>query len=139
MQETKISLCDWMSGNETWQMTPKCDGTSQSGCKEADDSCLPFPKTGSQQSFVSMKFGSPMPILVYRRKKRWGCNSSASAIGSEAVKWEEECTAFVCSLPYFQSLAAVNTHLDGCIVCPTTDGMFDLRTGVIKEWYPKNN
>ena len=27
---------------------------------------------------------------------------------------------------------------DGCIVCPTTDSTFDLRTGGIKEWYPKN-
>jgi hypothetical protein len=27
---------------------------------------------------------------------------------------------------------------DGCIVCPTTDSTFDLRTGAIKEWYPKN-
>lgn len=28
--------------------------------------------------------------------------------------------------------------MDGCIVCPTTDSTFDLRTGEIKEWYPKN-
>ncbi|KAI4324252.1 hypothetical protein L6164_023806 [Bauhinia variegata] len=27
---------------------------------------------------------------------------------------------------------------DGCIVCPTTDSTFDLRTGAIKDWYPKN-
>jgi len=27
---------------------------------------------------------------------------------------------------------------DGCIVCPTTDSTFDLRTGEIKEWYPNN-
>jgi hypothetical protein len=27
---------------------------------------------------------------------------------------------------------------DGCIVCPTTDSTFDLQTGAIKEWYPKN-
>ncbi|KAK7251258.1 hypothetical protein RIF29_34296 [Crotalaria pallida] len=27
---------------------------------------------------------------------------------------------------------------DGCIVFPTTDSTFDLRTGEIKEWYPKN-
>lgn len=27
---------------------------------------------------------------------------------------------------------------DGCIICPTTDSTFDLRTGSIKEWYPKN-
>lgn len=27
---------------------------------------------------------------------------------------------------------------DGCIVCPTTDSTFELRTGEIKEWYPKN-
>ncbi|XP_050219865.1 uncharacterized protein LOC126670228 [Mercurialis annua] len=27
---------------------------------------------------------------------------------------------------------------DGCIVCPTTDSTFDLRTGATKEWYPKN-
>ncbi|TYJ31383.1 hypothetical protein E1A91_A06G194600v1 [Gossypium mustelinum] len=77
---TKISLCDWMSGNETCKMTPKCDGTSQSGCKEAEDSCLPLPKTGSQQSSVSMRFESPIPILIYRRKKRWGRSSSANAV-----------------------------------------------------------
>ncbi|KAK8642994.1 hypothetical protein V6N13_012313 [Hibiscus sabdariffa] len=28
--------------------------------------------------------------------------------------------------------------MDGCIVCPTTDSTFDLRTGAIKERYPKN-
>ncbi|KAB5512508.1 hypothetical protein DKX38_029536 [Salix brachista] len=27
---------------------------------------------------------------------------------------------------------------DGCIVCPSTDSTFDLRTGAIKEWYPNN-
>jgi hypothetical protein len=27
---------------------------------------------------------------------------------------------------------------DGCIVCPTTDSTFDLQTGAVKEWYPKN-
>lgn len=27
---------------------------------------------------------------------------------------------------------------DGCIVCPSTDSTFDLLTGGIKEWYPKN-
>ncbi|KAG6488204.1 hypothetical protein ZIOFF_056963 [Zingiber officinale] len=27
---------------------------------------------------------------------------------------------------------------DGCIICPTTDSTFDLQTGDIKEWYPKN-
>lgn len=27
---------------------------------------------------------------------------------------------------------------DGCIICPTTDSTFDLRTGEIKEWYPNN-
>lgn len=27
---------------------------------------------------------------------------------------------------------------DGCIVCPTTDSTFDLQTGEIKDWYPKN-
>ncbi|KAK4800365.1 hypothetical protein SAY86_020852 [Trapa natans] len=27
---------------------------------------------------------------------------------------------------------------DGCIVCPTTDSTFELKTGAIKDWYPKN-
>ncbi|GJP56074.1 hypothetical protein CLOM_g15138 [Closterium sp. NIES-68] len=27
---------------------------------------------------------------------------------------------------------------DGCIICPSTDTTFDLKTGEIKEWYPKN-
>ncbi|KAK8977627.1 hypothetical protein V6N11_013412 [Hibiscus sabdariffa] len=35
-----------------FQMPPKCDNTSQSGCKEAEDPCLPLPITGSQQSSV---------------------------------------------------------------------------------------
>ncbi|PPR92005.1 hypothetical protein GOBAR_AA28676 [Gossypium barbadense] len=99
-----------------------------------------------------------------------------SLLLAKAVKWGEECTAFISffHLPYIMkqfdgdnhlhfvevvigsslqttedfmtmrgtgpglSLAAVDTHPDGCIVCPTTDSTFDLRTGVIKEWYPKN-
>ncbi|KAL6868307.1 hypothetical protein ACP4OV_015152 [Aristida adscensionis] len=35
-------------------------------------------------------------------------------------------------------LNAKLTQEDGCIVCPSTDSTFDLRTGEIKEWYPKN-
>ncbi|GFZ09742.1 rieske (2Fe-2S) domain-containing protein [Actinidia rufa] len=35
-------------------------------------------------------------------------------------------------------LLYLQRSLDGCIVCPTTDSTFDLRTGAIKEWYPKN-
>uniref|UniRef100_A0A453HGL1 Rieske domain-containing protein n=1 Tax=Aegilops tauschii subsp. strangulata TaxID=200361 RepID=A0A453HGL1_AEGTS len=31
-----------------------------------------------------------------------------------------------------------SSRRDGCIVCPSTDSTFDLRTGEIKEWYPKN-
>ncbi|KAF9610864.1 hypothetical protein IFM89_025326, partial [Coptis chinensis] len=27
---------------------------------------------------------------------------------------------------------------DGCIVCPSTDSTYDLRTGEVKDWYPKN-
>lgn len=27
---------------------------------------------------------------------------------------------------------------DGCIVCPSTDSTFDLRTGAVRDWYPKN-
>ncbi|KAH7388521.1 hypothetical protein KP509_16G079700 [Ceratopteris richardii] len=34
----------------------------------------------------------------------------------------------------------VNAKLtqDGCIVCPSTDSTFDLKTGEIKEWFPSN-
>lgn len=34
----------------------------------------------------------------------------------------------------------VNAKLtqDGCIVCPSTDSTFDLKTGDIKEWFPTN-
>lgn len=27
---------------------------------------------------------------------------------------------------------------DGCIVCPTTESTFDLRTGAVRDWYPNN-
>ncbi|XP_022764839.1 uncharacterized protein LOC111310017 isoform X2 [Durio zibethinus] len=74
------SLCDWMLGNETWLMSPKCDDPSQSGCNEAERSCLPLPRTGSQRSSVSVMSESPVPTFVYnRRKKRRGSSRSASS------------------------------------------------------------
>ncbi|XWS21950.1 hypothetical protein CRYUN_Cryun30bG0101900 [Craigia yunnanensis] len=39
---------------------------------------------------------------------------------------------------YTEGLLNAKLTQDGCIVCPTTDSTFDLRTGGIKEWYPKN-
>uniref|UniRef100_A0A1D1YDG4 Uncharacterized protein ycf17 n=1 Tax=Anthurium amnicola TaxID=1678845 RepID=A0A1D1YDG4_9ARAE len=39
---------------------------------------------------------------------------------------------------YSEGLLNAKLTQDGCIVCPTTDSTFDLKTGAIKEWYPKN-
>ncbi|XWS74527.1 hypothetical protein CRYUN_Cryun01aG0005500 [Craigia yunnanensis] len=83
------SLCDWIPGNATWQMSPKCDDPSQSGCKEAEYSCPRLPRTGSQQSSVSVMSETSVPTFVYsRRKKRRGSSSSANAavvnFGAEA-------------------------------------------------------
>ncbi|PIN22338.1 hypothetical protein CDL12_04938 [Handroanthus impetiginosus] len=39
---------------------------------------------------------------------------------------------------YSEGLLNAKLTQDGCIVCPTTDSTFDLRTGDIKEWYPNN-
>ena len=39
---------------------------------------------------------------------------------------------------YTEGLLNAKLTQDGCIVCPSTDSTFDLRTGEIKEWYPKN-
>ncbi|CAA0837671.1 Rieske (2Fe-2S) domain-containing protein [Striga hermonthica] len=39
---------------------------------------------------------------------------------------------------YSEGLLNAKLTQDGCIVCPTTDSTFDLRTGDIKVWYPKN-
>ncbi|KAF2594488.1 hypothetical protein F2Q70_00045270 [Brassica cretica] len=39
---------------------------------------------------------------------------------------------------YSEGLLNAKLTQDGCIVCPATDSTFDLRTGEIKEWYPKN-
>lgn len=39
---------------------------------------------------------------------------------------------------YSEGLLNAKLTQDGCIICPTTDSTFDLRTGSIKEWYPKN-
>ncbi|KAF8404295.1 hypothetical protein HHK36_009177 [Tetracentron sinense] len=39
---------------------------------------------------------------------------------------------------YSEGLLNAKLTQDGCIVCPTTDSTFDLRTGAMKEWYPKN-
>ncbi|KAH0453392.1 hypothetical protein IEQ34_017716 [Dendrobium chrysotoxum] len=39
---------------------------------------------------------------------------------------------------YTEGLLNAKLTQDGCIICPTTDSTFDLRTGDIKDWYPKN-
>ncbi|KAL9248706.1 hypothetical protein AKJ16_DCAP10398 [Drosera capensis] len=39
---------------------------------------------------------------------------------------------------YTEGLLNAKLTQDGCIVCPSTDSTFDLRTGAINEWYPKN-
>ncbi|ERM99660.1 hypothetical protein AMTRI_Chr11g158170 [Amborella trichopoda] len=39
---------------------------------------------------------------------------------------------------YSEGLLNAKLTQDGCIVCPSTDSTFDLRTGTIKEWYPNN-
>ncbi|XP_031393509.1 uncharacterized protein LOC116205149 [Punica granatum] len=39
---------------------------------------------------------------------------------------------------YSEGLLNAKLTQDGCIVCPTTDSTFELMTGAIKEWYPKN-
>ncbi|CAI9754283.1 unnamed protein product [Fraxinus pennsylvanica] len=39
---------------------------------------------------------------------------------------------------YSEGLLNAKLTQDGCIVCPTTDSTFDLRTGAIKDWYPNN-
>ncbi|GER27586.1 3-phenylpropionate/cinnamic acid dioxygenaseferredoxin subunit [Striga asiatica] len=39
---------------------------------------------------------------------------------------------------YSEGLLNAKLTQDGCIVCPTTDSTFDLRTGDIKDWYPRN-
>ncbi|XP_052478050.1 uncharacterized protein LOC105777136 isoform X1 [Gossypium raimondii] len=75
-------LCDWMPGNGNWQVSPKLDDTCQSGCKEAEYSCPPLPRSGSQQSSMSVLSEIPVPAFVFsRRKKRQG----SSGIGSASV------------------------------------------------------
>ncbi|XP_059631004.1 uncharacterized protein LOC132273915 [Cornus florida] len=39
---------------------------------------------------------------------------------------------------YTEGLLNAKLTQDGCIVCPSTDSTFDLRTGAIKDWYPNN-
>ncbi|XP_010521098.1 PREDICTED: uncharacterized protein LOC104800085 [Tarenaya hassleriana] len=39
---------------------------------------------------------------------------------------------------YSEGLLNAKLTQDGCIVCPSTDSTFDLRTGATREWYPKN-
>ncbi|KAL6225521.1 hypothetical protein ACLB2K_004371 [Fragaria x ananassa] len=39
---------------------------------------------------------------------------------------------------YSEGLLNAKLTQDGCIVCPSTDSTFDLRSGAVKDWYPKN-
>eukprot|EP00249_Psilotum_nudum_P005355 c18797_g1_i1 orf=227-1141(+) len=39
---------------------------------------------------------------------------------------------------YSEGLLNAKLTQDGCIVCPTTDTTFELKSGKIKDWYPNN-
>lgn len=39
---------------------------------------------------------------------------------------------------YSEGLLNAKLTQDGCIVCPSTDSTYDLRSGAVKDWYPKN-
>ncbi|XVE86141.1 hypothetical protein DITRI_Ditri18aG0012400 [Diplodiscus trichospermus] len=78
------SLCDWMPGNETWEMSPKFDDPSRSGCNGAVYSCPPLPRTDSQRSSVSVTSESPVPTFVYSRRKKQRGSSSSGASASLA-------------------------------------------------------
>lgn len=39
---------------------------------------------------------------------------------------------------YSEGLINAKLTQDGCIVCPTTESTFDLRTGAVRDWYPNN-
>lgn len=39
---------------------------------------------------------------------------------------------------YSEGLLNAKLTQDGCIVCPTTESTFDLRTGAVRDWYPNN-
>ncbi|PIA44217.1 hypothetical protein AQUCO_01700076v1, partial [Aquilegia coerulea] len=39
---------------------------------------------------------------------------------------------------YSEGLLNAKLTQDGCVVCPSTESTYDLRTGAVKDWYPKN-
>ncbi|KAE8711879.1 RING/FYVE/PHD zinc finger superfamily protein, putative isoform 3 [Hibiscus syriacus] len=62
-------------------MPSRCDDTFLlSGCKVAEGSCPPLPRSGSQLSSVSFLSEIPVPVFVFsRRKKRQGSIDNGSA------------------------------------------------------------
>jgi len=39
---------------------------------------------------------------------------------------------------YSEGFISARLTQDGCVECPATDSLFDLKTGEIREWYPTN-
>ncbi|KAE8717837.1 RING/FYVE/PHD zinc finger superfamily protein, putative isoform 3 [Hibiscus syriacus] len=67
-------------------MSPRCDNISLSGCKVAECSCPPLPRSGPQRSSVSFLSESPVPAFVFSRKKRQGRSGGCpSVVSSDAL------------------------------------------------------
>ncbi|KAL9327818.1 hypothetical protein ACSQ67_002821 [Phaseolus vulgaris] len=127
----------------------------------------PFPLSCSKTHILRLP-APPKPPLLYRRhsllcrryRYRYSYPSCTPSLKCKAaqVSVAEESSASgdnwvpvvpLAALPrgsgaspaegaYTEGLLNAKLTQDGCIVCPTTDSTFDLRTGDIKEWYPKN-
>ncbi|KAL2894502.1 Uncharacterized protein RDABS01_010411 [Bienertia sinuspersici] len=69
-------------------------------------------------------------FLLWSREQLWSHGNGYDTLIADLVM-------VVAMQIYFQDGVGLELS-DGCIICPTTDSTFDLRTGEIKEWYPNN-
>ncbi|KAK6940356.1 Rieske-like [2Fe-2S] domain, NirD-type [Dillenia turbinata] len=110
-------------------------------CKATEVSITEEPSSSSSSSSVGgMNWVPVVPLSALPRGERRVIIQDGETI---LLLWyKDEVFAIENRSPaegaYTEGLLNAKLTQDGCIVCPTTDSTFDLRTGAIKEWYPNN-
>nr|ABR17245.1 unknown [Picea sitchensis] len=113
----------------------RCNASEVSVADEEGPSPSISPPSMDNKNWVPVVPASALPKGERRLIRQDGDNILLLWYKNEVVAIENKSPA---EGAYSEGLVNAKLTQDGCIMCPTTDSTFNLKTGDIEEWYPNN-
>lgn len=113
----------------------RCDASEVSVADEGGSSSSISPSSMGNKDWVPVVPVSALPKGERRLIRQDGESILLLWYKNEIVAIENRSPA---EGAYSEGLVNAKLTQDGCIMCPTTDSTFNLKTGDIEDWYPNN-